>query len=84
MNRQRDNIMRPPTLLGGESIINSWETKLAGRTQVNERAQNMQSAAAGRPKSAGVTAETDWWSPGMPGTLAYTNQHTMYTSVMNR
>ena len=59
------------------------QDKTGGHTQVNEHAQNMQSAVAGRPKSAGLMDGTDGWCPDMPGTLAYTNQHTRVTSQLS-
>jgi len=48
----------------------SKNSEASGLTQVNERAQNMQSAVAGRLKSAGLAAGTDGWCPGKPGRLA--------------
>jgi len=43
-------------------------------TRVNGHTQNRRLAAAGRSKYAGVMAGRDWYCPGMPGILAYTNQ----------
>ena len=45
------------------------------RTRVSGHVQSRQSEAADRPMYAGVMAGISWYCPGMPGILAYTNQH---------